>query len=117
MFEVKKSNIKFTNRIGKCTVGCDAHQYITINNERHNIYRFEMASCDDGDIFSEEFGKELAGVKAEIGILIQYKKLLISLTKQPEWRKEKVSQHMQNGEIKFMTWEDHKRYHLGYGIK
>jgi len=48
-----------------------------------------QATCDSGDKFDKNFGIELAKIRAEIDMLQNYESILIKMTKQPEWRKEK----------------------------
>ena len=59
-----------------------------INTDLYVLRGCGKATCDSGDMFDKNFGIKLAKIRAEINMLKDYEKLLISLTKQPEWRKE-----------------------------
>lgn len=90
MFEASRDNIKpyeVTVKYPRITVFTT--QWIGINGKQGTIDGAGQSVCDKNDKFDESFGIALAGVRAEINMLKRYEEILIKLTKQPEWRKEK----------------------------
>lgn len=89
MFKVEKCypetrvEVKYPNT--HVTMG----QMIGINDEWIKHFGIGETNCDKGDKFKKEFGRELAEVKAHINMLKNYKRRLMSLTKEPEWKKKK----------------------------
>jgi hypothetical protein len=81
--------MSINSRIDYPSTIATADQTININGLRHYFVGDSEVKCDEGDNFNSAFGKELAETNAQINMLKEYKRVLISLTKQPEWRKEK----------------------------
>ncbi|MHB1334494.1 MAG: hypothetical protein ACYCXQ_00870 [Candidatus Humimicrobiaceae bacterium] len=89
MFEVKKEEVRGTEEVDYPVIKVWRHRFLKINDSSYVVSGYGHAKCDTGDKFDRKFGTELAMVRAYIDMLKDYEKKLISLTKQPEWRKEK----------------------------
>ena len=89
MFRPTRSKITENITIKYHRITVFVSQYISINSNQGTIDGAGQAMCDKDDKFDSNFGIELAGVRAEINMLKKYEEILIKMTKQPEWRKEK----------------------------
>lgn len=125
MFRPTKSKITENVTIKYHRITVFVSQYISINSNQGTIDGAGQAMCDKDDKFDSNFGIELAGVRAEINMLKKYEEILIKMTKQPEWRKEKPDLnckcewtpekvHEFNSSGNFMTYQEHEKYHKRY---
>jgi hypothetical protein len=90
MFEVKKDDVIGREKVDFPVVVSHRRRTLVIDNDKFFLIKGEgRAKCDKGDKFDKAFGIELAQIRANINMLKDYEKILIGLTKQPEWRKEK----------------------------
>lgn len=89
MFKVKKYKVTDIKKIEYPKYYVEASQFIDLNDDKIFLVGLGEAHCDSNDKFNEGFGYQLARTRATINLLKDYEKQLISLAKQPEWRKEK----------------------------
>lgn len=112
MFEVKKDSMGVNSRAEYPLTVAHVHQYVYINGYSYYLIGNSEVKCDEGDKFESAFGKELAETNAIITMLKEYKRILIKMTKQPEWRKEPEKYlHREGRQFFEVTKEQHEALH------
>jgi hypothetical protein len=89
MFYVTKESTEIATRVDFPIAKSTAAQTVYINGYSHYLVGYSKVKCDEGDIFNPVFGKELAETNAQIKMLQDYKRILIRMTKQSDWLKDK----------------------------
>jgi hypothetical protein len=116
MFYVKKDSIDIKTRTSYPFTVSDVGQTIYIDGFGYRFFGDSKVKCDKGDVFSVEFGKELAETNALIKMLKEYKRALIDISKQPEWRLEPAVKKVNKNKKEYIV-EPRSNYHDWEGVK